>query len=91
MKKPDSIALTSIAAQEAGMSYVKYVALFGVVPNQEREIDILVAPQVCKECGKTFFGRARNMKYCSEECREKSDNRKFGRKGVHNLIYYQQR
>lgn len=79
MKKLDSIALTSVAAQEAGMSYGKYVAMFGVVTDKEEETDSLVAPKVCQECGKTFFGRARNMKYCSEECRNKSDNRKFGR------------
>ena len=78
-KEMDSITLTSIASEKAGMSYGKYVALFGVVQNQEREIDILVAPQVCQECGRTFYGRARNMKFCSEECRKKSDNRKFGR------------
>lgn len=79
-KEMDSITLTSIASEKAGMSYGKYVALFGVVQNQEREIDILVAPQVCQECGRTFFGRARNMKFCSDECRKKSDNRKFGKK-----------
>lgn len=81
----DSITMTSIAAEKAGISYGKYVALFGVVTDKEEETDSLVAPKVCQECGKTFFGRARNMKYCSEECRKKSDNRKFGR------IYRQRR
>ena len=85
MKKLDSIALTSIAAQEAGMSYGKYVAMFGVVTDKEEETDSLVAPKVCQECGKPFFGRARNMKFCSEECRRRSDSRKFGR------IYRQRR
>lgn len=80
MKKLDSIALTSIAAQEAGMSYGKYVAMFGVVTDKEEETDSLVAPKVCQECGKPFFGRAKNMKFCSEECRKRSDNRKFGKK-----------
>lgn len=85
MKKLDSIALTSIAAQEAGMSYGKYVAMFGVVTDKEEETDSLVAPKVCQECGRTFYGRAKNMKFCSEECRMRSDNRKFGR------IYRQRR
>lgn len=79
MKELDSITLTSIASEKAGMSYGKYVALFGVVTKQGEETDTLVAPKVCQECGRTFFGRARNMKFCSDECRKKSDNRKFGR------------
>lgn len=80
MKELDSITLTSIASEKAGMSYGKYVALFGVVTKQGEETDTLVAPKVCQERGRTFFGRARNMKFCSEECRKKSDNRKFGKK-----------
>lgn len=80
MKEMDSITLTSIASEKAGMSYGKYVALFGVVTKQGEETDTLVAPKVCQECGRTFFGRARNMKFCSDECRKKSDNRKFGKK-----------
>lgn len=78
MKEFDSISATSIAAEKAGMSYGKYVAMFGVVTDKEEETDSLVAHKVCQECGKTFFGRAKNMKFCSEECRKRSDNRKFG-------------
>lgn len=81
----DSITMTSIAAEKAGISYGKYVALFGVVREREEEVDPLVVPKVCQECGRTFYGRARNMKFCSEECRKKSDNQKFGR------IYRQRR
>ena len=61
VKEMDSLTLTSIAAEKAGMSYGKYVALFGVVTDKEEETDSLVAPKVCQECGKTFFGRAKNM------------------------------
>lgn len=73
----DSITLTSIAAQKAGMSYGQYVAKFGCVNPEEEEIIPPEGYQVCPECGKAFTGRKGRPVYCSSECRVKHGQRKY--------------
>lgn len=36
--------------------------------------------KVCNECGKTFYSKAHNVKYCSKECKYN------GSKKNHNII-----
>lgn len=77
-KELDSIALTSIAAKEAGMSYGKYVALFGVVREQEKEeIVPPVRDRICKECGRPFLPTTGRMKFCSKECCDKNAKMRY--------------
>lgn len=81
MKKLDSITRTSIVAEMAHMSYGKFVAQFGVVPGDDDESVISGGKeQVCQECGRTFVPNRINMKFCSEECRHRCNNRIFKRR-----------
>lgn len=78
MKKLDSTTLTSIAAEKAGMSYGKYVALYGVVTEEDPEIIAEALPNVplCVECGKPILHRAGRQKYCSDECMRRAGRRR---------------
>lgn len=73
-KKPDYLTLCSIAAQEAGMSYGKYMAMHtGYHPPIKSDREDVEAPQgtpkICSNCGKMFYDRTAKRKvYCSYEC-----------------------
>ena len=72
-KKLDYLTLCSIAAQEAGMSYGKYMAKYGWNPpimrqqqeEPEGQEDGMI---VCPECGKQFYKTNHSRVYCSYEC-----------------------
>lgn len=53
----DNLAATAIAAERAGMSYGKYVALHGI-RCVEKPIVADVPTKICPECGKTFTVRS---------------------------------
>ena len=69
-KKPDYLTLCSIAAQEAGMSYGKYMALHGYNPPiiRREPDDNEDDNAICPECGKPFRKTAQCRVYCSYEC-----------------------
>lgn len=73
-KKPDYLTLCSIAAQETGMSYGKYMAMpHGYHPPIKGDREDVEAPQgtpkICPNCGKTFYDSTTKRKvYCSYEC-----------------------
>lgn len=73
-KKPDYLTICSIAAQEAGMSYGKYMAMHtGYHPPELADVEGVEAPQgipkICPNCGKMFYDRTTKRKvYCSFDC-----------------------
>ena len=72
-KKPDYLTLCSIAAQEAGMSYGKYMAMHGYHPPELADVEGVEAPQgtpkICPNCGKVFYDSTIKRKvYCSFDC-----------------------
>ena len=74
-KKPGYLTLCSIAAQKAGMSYGKYMAMHGYHPPIQADVEVVEAPQgiikVCPQCGKEFTqGKIRQKIYCSLECQK---------------------
>lgn len=78
MKEMDSITLTCIAAEKAGMSYGKYVAMFGCMhKGEEKKIIPSIHSKVCPECGRTFSPETNKMKYCSKECCDKAAGRRY--------------
>lgn len=74
MKKLDNITLTSIAAEKAGMSYGKYVALYGVVAEEKEKPKPKGLPWVCPVCGKEFSDRKGGAVYCSEQCQKRRNS-----------------
>lgn len=56
--KPDYLTMCSIAAQKAGTSYGKYMAMHGYHPPIHADTDGVGAPQgivkICPQCGKEF-------------------------------------
>lgn len=78
MKEMDSITLTCIAAEKSGMSYGKYVAMFGCAHKGEEKKPIpSIHSKVCPECGRTFSPETNKMKYCSKECCDKAAGRRY--------------
>jgi ribosomal protein L37AE/L43A len=74
-KKPDYLTLCSIAAQKAGTSYGKYMAMHGYHPPIQADVEDVEAPQgiikVCPQCGKEFTqGKIAQKIYCSSECQK---------------------
>ena len=74
-KKPDYITLCSIAAQKAGTSYGKYMAMHGYHPPIQADVEDVEAPQgiskICPQCGKEFTqGKIAQKIYCSLECQK---------------------
>ncbi|WP_308275264.1 hypothetical protein [Prevotella sp.] len=74
-KKPDYLTLCSIAAQKAGTSYGKYMAMHGYHPPIHADTDGVGAPQgivkICPQCGKEFTqGKIKQKIYCSLECQK---------------------
>ena len=69
-KKPDYLTLCSIAAQEAGMSYGKYMALHGYNPPiiRREPDDNEDDNAICPECGKPFHKTDKCRVYCSFDC-----------------------
>lgn len=71
--KLDYLTLCSIAAQDAGMSYGKYMAMHGYHPPIKSDREDVEAPQgipkICHNCGKMFYDSTTKRKvYCSYEC-----------------------
>ena len=74
-KEPDYLTLCSIAAQEAGMSYGKYMAMHRYHPPIKSDREDAGAPQgtpkICPQCGKEFTqGKIKQKIYCSLECQK---------------------
>ena len=74
-KKPDYLTLCSIAAQKAGTSYGKYMAMHGYNPPIQADVEDVEALQgivkVCPQCGKEFTqGKIKQKIYCSLECQK---------------------
>ena len=73
--KPDYLTLCSIAAQKAGTSYGKYMAMHGYHPPIQPDTEDVEAPQgivkICPQCGKEFWhGKIKQKIYCSFECQK---------------------
>lgn len=74
-KEPDYLTLCSIAAQKAGTSYGKYMAMHGYHPPIQTDVEDVEAPQgiskICPQCGKEFTqGKIKQKIYCSLECQK---------------------
>ena len=74
-KKLDYLTLCSIAAQKAGTSYGKYMAMHGYHPPIQADTEEVEAPQgiskICPQCGKEFTQEKIKQKiYCSLECQK---------------------
>ena len=68
----DRLSLTAKAAKEKGLSYGKYVALYGCVslPEDERL-------RRCKHCGKSFLLSRKTRVYCSYNCFEAARSKRY--------------
>ena len=82
-KKPDYLTLCSIAAQKAGTSYGKYMAMHGYHPPIQADVEDVEAPQgiskICPQCGKEFTqGKIKQKIYCSLECQKAHAQRGYG-------------
>ena len=66
-KKPDYLTLCSIAAQKAGTSYGKYMAMHGYHPPIQTHVEDVEAPQGGKEFTQ---GKIKQKIYCSLECQK---------------------
>lgn len=75
-KGPENLALCSVAAQNAGMSYGKFMALGGYakVAKRAEEPKPEFPTRICMHCGKVFSmkGRSHLSKYCSPDCQRKA-------------------
>lgn len=74
-KKPDYLTMCSIAAQKAGTSCGKYMAMHGYHPPIQADVEDAEAPQgiskICPQCGKEFTqGKITQKIYCSFECQK---------------------
>jgi len=68
---PGGIERTVLAADRAGISYGRYVALYGIPgPERRRKAEKPRETRVCRCCGKEFSmeGRSHLSRYCSREC-----------------------
>lgn len=73
--KPDYLTLCSVAAQKAGTSYGKFMAMQTYHPPIQADTEDVEAPQgvvkICPQCGKEFTqGKIRQKIYCSFECQK---------------------
>lgn len=73
--KLDYLTLCSIAAQKAGTSYGKYMAMNGYHPPIQADVEDVEASQgiskICPQCGKEFTqGKITQKIYCSLECQK---------------------
>lgn len=80
-KKPDYLTMCSIAAQNAGMSYGKYMAMRGYHPPELEDMEDVEAQQgtlkICPNCGKMFYdSTAKRKVYCSFDCQRMFCDRK---------------
>lgn len=71
--KLDYLTLCSIAAQKAGTSYGKYMAMHGYHPQIKSDREDVESPQgtpkICPNCGKMFYDSTTKRKvYCSFDC-----------------------
>ena len=69
-KELDNLTLNVLAAEKAGMSYGKYMAL---KYEQEQPPKMAESPsppgwKVCPYCGKKFYATHGNRQYCSDIC-----------------------
>lgn len=55
-KKPDYLTLCSIAAQKAGTSYGKYMAMHGYQPPIQADVEDVEAPQGISKICPHFLG-----------------------------------
>jgi ribosomal protein L37AE/L43A len=83
-KKPDYLTLCSIAAQKAGTSYGKYMAMHGYHPPIRADVEDVEAPhgvpKICPQCGKEFTqGKIMQKIYCSLECQKMISGRRWRR------------
>lgn len=70
MAKLDQLTQDSIAAQKAGMSYGKYMALQYRQPDFETDVKPETPKRECPVCGKKISKYANgNRRYCSDRCR----------------------
>lgn len=67
-KKPDYLTLCSIAAQKAGTSYGKYMAMHGYHPPIQADVEDVEAPQgiskICPHQGMRFLRYLRRPMCC---------------------------
>lgn len=77
-----SLSEDARAAQRAGMSYGKYVALYGTSAarkrkaGQEEAFGRAVAKLTCPHCGTRFIPNRVNQIYCCYDCKVLEDNKR---------------
>lgn len=68
----DRLSMDSSAALAAGMTYGKYMAMMQGKRRPEPEPEPMKGETECPVCGKLFFKRTHNQKYCCERCKYKN-------------------
>jgi hypothetical protein len=68
----DQLTIDSTNAIKAGLSYGKYIALYGHTKVQRPDKAPAGYKHICQHCGKEFILYSRHtQKYCSGECRQR--------------------
>lgn len=69
----DQLTADSTNAIKAGLSYGKYIALYGHSKVKQPDPEQVGYKHICQQCGKEFYVPTRRpQKFCSDLCRERS-------------------
>lgn len=85
-KGPDNLTICSIAANQAGMSYGKFMAMRGYdrIEKRPEKLNLEGPTRVCRYCGTIFRQTHGAMRYCSDACRDaakrKMDSERYYKK-----------
>lgn len=74
----DNLAACARAARGMGLSYGKYVALYGAKQTDLKPLEPVPVEDMryCRECNKPFKPARKLMVYCSDDCRVHSNARR---------------
>lgn len=74
-KELDNLATNVLAAEKAGLSYGKYMALKHEKEQPPKMAESPSPPgwKVCPQCGKKFYAEHGKRRYCSEFCHQQAN------------------
>lgn len=76
-EKLDNLTIDALAAEKAGLSYGKYMALKHEKEQPPKMVESPSPPgwKVCPHCGKKFYAEHGKRRYCSEFCQQQANYR----------------
>lgn len=74
-KELDNLTINVLAAEKAGLSYGKYMALKHEKEQPQKMAESPIPPgwKVCPHCGKKFYAEQGKRRYCSEFCYQQAN------------------